>query len=230
MRKLGLVGGVGPEATLMYYQGITYGVKRRVGRDFFPRLSVESLSCFDVIPMSAAGKKAELAEYFLSALESLAAGGAEFGALACCTGHLVFEELERRSPIPLVSIVEVTAEAAKRAGAKRVGLLGTQATMEEDFFKKPFIERGIEVAVPNGPERRWVADKILSELENGLVKPETVEGFMKLAKTLAERDGIEALVLGCTELPMVFSRFEPPVAALDAAAIHIEALADAILA
>lgn len=159
-----------------------------------------------------------------------AAGGAEFGALACCTGHLVFEELERRSPIPLVSIVEVTADDAEKAGAKRVGLLGTQATMEEDFFQKPFLERGIEVAVPDESERRWAARKILSELENSLVNPETAEGFAGFAKAMAGRDGVDALVLGCTELPMVFSRFEPPVPALDAAAIHIEALADAILA
>lgn len=121
MKKLGLIGGVGPESTVPYYKGIVFGVKDRVGHDFFPRITIESMSCFDVVPMSVAGKKQELVDYFLDGIKSLAAAGCDFAALSCYTGHMVFEELEKVSPIPLVLSASSKRRSMKRRSAATSG-------------------------------------------------------------------------------------------------------------
>lgn len=143
MKKLGLIGGVGPESTILYYKGIVYGVKERVGKPYLPPLTIESLSCFEVIRMSSEGDAAGLTAYLLAGIHNLAAAGAEVGALACNTGHMVFDELQKVSPIPLISIVDTSCAEAMRKGYQKVGLLGTSATMEADFFKRPFRKAGI---------------------------------------------------------------------------------------
>ena len=228
MKKLGLIGGVGPESTVPYYKGIVFGVKDRVGHDFFPRITIESMSCFDVVPMSVAGKKQELVDYFLDGIKSLAAAGCDFAALSCYTGHMVFEELEKVSPIPLVSIVEATLDEAKKRGYKRVLLLGTKATMEDGFFQKPFLRDGVDVVTPDAATRDWVADHIMNELEQGIVKDDTAAAFREIALSLMRQHDADALVLGCTELPMVFSKYSD-IPQLDGVQIHVNALVDRIL-
>lgn len=228
MKKLGLIGGVGPESTVPYYMGILTGVKERMGRPYFPPLTIESLSCFEVIRMSAAGDREGLAAYLGAGIRNLVAAGAEVAALACNTGHMVFDELCEISPIPLVSIVEVTAEEAQRRGMKRVGLLGTAATMREDFFKLPFTRRGIEVIVPETDAQDYIADKILTELEMGIFREETAAEFVHIAERLAAEQGAEAVILGCTELPLIFKGKTLSVPLLDTMELHIAALVDAV--
>lgn len=229
MKKLGLIGGVGPEATVPYYLGIVYGVQKKLNKPFLPPLVIESLSCFEVIRMSSQNDKAGLTEYLLAGIRNLASAGADVGALACNTGHMVFEKLQRLSPIPLVSIVEVTCAEAQRQNFHKVGLLGTAATMESDFFSKPFMQAGIEVAIPQADERNYIAKKILNELELGIVKEETAAQFIKIAERMAREEKIEALVLGCTELPLIFESKTLSVPVLDTMQLHIEALVEKVL-
>ncbi len=117
MRKLGLIGGCGPESTVPYYLGIVNGVRECVGEPFFPNMTIESLSCFDVMRMADAGERDALADYFMTGIDALVAAGCEVAALGCNTGHLVFDELRQRSPIPLVSIVEATRDEIVAAAA-----------------------------------------------------------------------------------------------------------------
>lgn len=231
MKKLGLIGGVGPESTVPYYMNILSGVQKRVGHPYLLPITIESLSCFEVIRMSAAGDREGLAAYLGAGIRNLAAAGAEVAALACNTGHMVFDELSEMSPIPLVSIVEVTAEEAQRRGMKRVALLGTAATMREDFFKTPFTRRGIEVIVPDEASQAYIADKILNELELGSVREETAKRTAAIADALAKTQGADAVVLGCTELPLLFKGREDLVSVplLDTMELHIAALIDAVM-
>lgn len=230
MRKLGLIGGIGPEATIPYYHDIVYGVQKKLNRQYFPHLTVESLSCFELIPMSSEGKLKELKEYLLSAVKNVAAAGADFGAFACNTAHIVFDEVQTESPIPLVSIIDVTVAEAKRLGMKKLGLLGTDSTMRGSFFKTPFEKAGIDVVAPSEEEQGAVAAKILNELELGIVTQETVDLFMDTVERMKKEDRIEAVILGCTEIPLVFKNVTPPVPCLDTMEIHIRALVDEILA
>lgn len=229
MKKLGLIGGVGPESTIPYYRGIVNGVKDRVGKPYLPPLTIESLSCFEVIRMSSEGDTEGLTVYLLAGIRNLAAAGAEVGALACNTGHLVFDELQKTSPIPLVSIVEATCAEAVRRGYKKVGLIGTSATMEADFFKVPFCKAEIEMIIPDAEERAYIADRILNELEMDIVSEQTAAHILKIMEHMAKEQQIEAVVLGCTELPLLFEGRTTPVPLLDTVQIHINALIDTIM-
>lgn len=227
MKKLGLVGGMGPESTIPYYHDIVYGVQKRVG--YFPALTIESVDVFRVLDLCKKEKYEELSNYLMEAISHLAASGADFAALSANTPHIVFEELQKRSPIPLVSILESTCEEAKRRHMAKVGLLGTIFTMEKEFFKKPFLRSQIEIITPNADEKEYVNQKIASELELGVVKDETRAEFSRIINRMKQEDQIQAVILGCTELPLLFQGTEPPIECLDTMQIHIQTLVNRIL-
>jgi len=229
MRKLGLVGGMGPESTIPYYHDIVYGVQKAKGENHFPPLAIESVDVFEVLRFCREEKYQELTEYLLHAIENLAAGGADFAALAANTPHIVFDELQQKSPIPLISIIKATCEETKRRNFTRIGILGTIFTMNGAFFKKPFIEEGIEIVTPSKQEMAWVDKKISQELELGIKKESTLQGFQKIIGRMRQEDGIQSLVLGCTELPLLLHDSVSPVPCLDTLQIHIQALIQAIL-
>ncbi len=220
---------MGPESTILYYHGIVYETQKRIGRQKFPGLLIESVNVFEVLEYCQKEEYDKLTAYLLRAIENLAAGGAEFAALSANTAHIVFDELKKRSPIPLVSIVEAACEEADRRELKKIGLLGTKFTMEGIFFRKPFLEKQIEIEVPNEQEREYVNRKISEELEAGIVKDDTRRHFMDIVGRMAEEEGIEAVVLGCTELPLLFDGVSGNTEFLDTVKIHIRALVDRII-
>lgn len=227
MKKLGLIGGTGPESTVPYYRGIVYGVRERTGS--FPPLSIESVDVFRVLEFCRRKDYEGLLAYLLQAVENLAAAGAELGALTGNTPHIVFPELAARSPIPLVSMPEAAAREAERRGLSRLVLLGTRTTMQEDFFKKPFLDQGMDILIPDNVGQVWLDQKISQELELGVVKPETQD--MVVHQLLRWKEaGAEAAILGCTELPMLFRDREAPLPLVDTMAVHIETLVEAVTA
>ena len=165
----------------------------------------------------------------MGAIDNLAKSGADFAALSANTPHIVFDRLKEQSPIPLISIVEATCEDAKRRGLKKIGLLGTIFTMAGEFFKAPFIENGIEVIVPTESEMELINEKISAELELGIVKDETLTAFQHIITRMRDEEGIEAIVLGCTELPLLLNDEVSPVPCLDTMQIHIQAIVETIL-
>ena len=218
---------MGPESTIPYYHDIVYGVQKKVG--YFPALTIESVDVFRVLDLCKKEKYEELSNYLMEAISHLAVSGADFAALSANTPHIVFDELQKRSPIPLVSILESTCEEAKRRHMSKVGLLGTIFTMEKDFFKEPFLRNQIEIITPNEDEKEYVNQKIASELELGVVKSETRAEFGKIINRMQQEDQIQAVILGCTELPLLFQGTEPPIECLDTMQIHIQTLVDRIL-
>ena len=184
---------------------------------------------FRVLEMCGAQDYEVLAAYLGGAVERLAAAGADFAAISANTPHIVFNDVAAHAPVPMVSIIDTARDEALRRGYARVGLLGTAFTMEGAFFREPFGRAGISVAVPTEAERAFVARRISGELEQGVVRRETAEAFMRIIERMAREDGIEAVVLGCTELPLLFSQTPPPIACLDTVQLHVQALVDRIL-
>lgn len=229
MKKLGLVGGMGPESTVPYYHDIVYGVKEKIENDFFPNLTIESVNVFDVLQLCGEQKYDELTDYLMKAINNLISSGADFVALSANTPHIVFDRLQEKSAVPLVSIIEATRDEAIRLKKQKLGLLGTIFTMTGDFFKTPFIESGIEIIVPTIEEMEFVNQKISSELELGIVKEETLQSFQKIIERMKKENGIEAIVLGCTELPLLLNDEVSPVPCLDTMKIHIQTLVDMIV-
>lgn len=229
MKKLGLIGGMGPQSTMPYYMGIVYGVQEKTSKDFFPNLTIESLNVFEILKMIGDGRLEELTDHFVNALENLKKAGADFAALTANTAHIVFDQLEKRSPLPLVSIIDSTCDEALKRGYSRIGLLGTRFTMEQEFYRKPFIENGIEIIIPDNKEREFINDRISSELEFGAVNAETQREFINIIKRMRDNYRIDAIVLGCTELPLILDDKNSPVPTLDTVKIHTEDLIRHIL-
>lgn len=230
MKKLGLVGGMGPESTIPYYHDIVYGVQKKLGRRENPCLTVESVDVFRILGLCGEEKYDELTEYLMKAIRNLAAAGADFAALSANTPHIVFDRLQEQSPLPLLSIVEAACREAEHRGLTKLGLLGTVFTMKQDFFKKPFREKSIEIITPSEPEMEIVNEKIAAELELGIVKEETLAYFQKLITDMKQEHDIQAVVLGCTELPLLLNDKVSPVPCLDTMQIHIDAIVKEILA
>ena len=229
MKKLGLVGGMGPESTIPYYHDIVYGVQKKLGRSCFPELSIESVNVFYVLKLCDEKKYDVLTEYLLNAINNLAKSGADFAALSANTPHIIFDRLQERSPIPLISIVETAAIEAKRRGLKKIGLFGTVFTMTGDFFKDSFLKNGIQIVVPSESDMQLINDKISTELELGIVKKETLSLFQDIISKMKAEQDIEAIVLGCTELPLLLNDDVSPVPCLDTMKIHIDSIVNQIL-
>lgn len=229
MKKLGLIGGIGPESTIPYYKKIVFGVQKKSGRKQFPKLTIESLDVFQILHYCQQKDYAGLIQYISEGIHNLAATGCDFAAMTGNTPHIVFDQLQDRSPIPLISMPVTTCQAACRAGYKTLGLLGTAVTMQEDFFKVPFQRAHITMITPDKTEISYIHHKISSELELGIIKNDTKAAFLRIIQRLKEENHIDGIVLGCTELPLAFQGVQTPVPVLDTMAIHIEALIDMIM-
>ena len=165
-----------------------------------------------------------LADYLSEKIENLKATGAEVIALTAATMHIVYEQIVQKTSVNLVSIPKSVCEEIKKKGYKKVGLLGTIFTMEQDYMKKDLIESGIEVYVPEKSDRELVAKRIYEELEAGTVKESTLKEFIVIIEKMKKEQGIEALILGCTELPLLLNKNNCPVDCLDCIEIHLQKL------
>lgn len=230
MKKLGLIGGTGPESTVDYYQSIIAEYQKQIGdKTDLPELLIYSINMYKIFKLLEAEEFQELADYLGTAVRSLEQAGADFAVIAANTPHIVFDEVLQQVHIPMISIVEETCRAADVKGLKKIGLLGTKSTMGQDFFKVPFRNKNIEILVPDEEVQDWIHDKILSELEHGIVKEETKKEFIAIAERMIEEHHIEGVVLGCTEFPMIFKPEDLEIPQLNTLQIHVEKIVKTIL-
>lgn len=229
MKKIGLVGGTGPESTLSYYKKLNEDIDRVTCEKCMPDICIESVNFRRAWEYVESGDREALTEYLAEKIRLLAAGGAQVISLTAVTMHMVFEELEKRTGVTLVSIPRAVCEEIVKQGIKKVGLLGTMVTMEQDYMKKDLIAAGVEVYVPNEDERALVAKRIYEELEKGIVKESTLQELTQIIKRMKAEDGIEGVILGCTELPLLLNSENCPVPCYDSVEIHIRKLEELIL-
>ena len=222
MRKLGLIGGTGPESTIIYYREICRQVYQDTG--VLPPLSIDSLSVYRVLHLSTNHEFDQLVDYLAQGVDDLQAGGADFAALTGITPHVVFDQLQARVALPMVSIPAALCEYAKKQGLKRLALLGTAPTMAQHFVQDAFTDSGIEIITPRQAEQSYIGKKIEKELEKGLVKEETQKRFLQIVDRMVNEDEVDGIILGCTELPLAFNGLQLPVETLDAMKIHIQKL------
>ncbi len=162
MKKLGLVGGRGPESTVSYYRGVVNEVQKAAGR--LPELTVESLDVFTMLRLCGEERYDALTDYLDGAIQRLAAAGVDFAAISANTPHIIFDRLQARSPVPILSIVEAVCAAAEEAGFRRLALVGTRFAAGEGFFKDSFRKRGLEFIVPRPEEQELIDQCIASEM------------------------------------------------------------------
>jgi len=225
LKTVGLVGGLGPESTIDYYRRILQAWEREEP-SIAPSIVIDSLDVQRALRLVDTDRQA-LTEYLLASLRRLAGAGVDFAAVTANTPHIVFDELATRSPVPLVSIVEVCAQPAQRRGLARLGLLGTRFTMEGPFYPAVCARYGITVVPPADLDRVWVHERYVGQFLKGEFRDDTREEFVSLASRLKDEEQIDGLILGGTELPLLLS--SPVIAglpALDTTALHVAAIVE----
>ena len=165
-----------------------------------------------------------LTDWLLEKVISLHKAGAEFAVIGSNTPHIVFDKVSIRSPIPMLSIIEETRKNAHKRGFKKLGLLGTKFTMESDFFRKPFEANGMAVVVPEKEDQELIHRRLFSEIELGIIKDSTRKELLSIVKKMIDRNSIDALILGCTELPLILTKDEFGIPFLNTTAIHAESI------
>jgi aspartate racemase len=175
MRTLGIIGGTGPETTIEYYRRLIAAYRERSPERRTPSLMINSIDSKKLVDLVTANELAEMADYLTAEVERLARAGAGLALIAANTPHLVFDDVQSRSPIPMLSIVTATRDAAAGAGLRRLALFGTRFTMQAAFFPEIFQGRQIAIVVPNEAEQTYIHDKYMSELFVGILLPETRE-------------------------------------------------------
>lgn len=160
----------------------------------------------------------------VASLKTLAVAGADFAVIASNTPHVVFDEVRALSPLPLISIVEETCKKAWSLQYKKVGLLGTGFTMQGAFYPDCFATRGMEVVVPQREEQGFIHEKIYTELVFGDVRSDTKKRFLAITERMVREQQIEALILGCTELPLIITGGDSSIPLLNTVEIHVDSI------
>lgn len=223
MKRIGLIGGLSPESTVHYYQILCREYNRELGELNFPEITLESLNLQQLVTLFAKNDWDGVAAILLTALQRLQQAGADFAAILANTPHNAYDRIREVSPLEILTIMDATTAALKHDGRQTVALLGTKATMEFGFFQKQFAAGGIETRVPEGPQRQELDRIIWEELSHGRVEPATRDAARAMLADL-ERQGVEAVILGCTELSLLIQTTDTPLPLYDTTRIHAEAI------
>ncbi len=227
MKTIGIIGGLGPEATIDYYKEIIkrFNAINSHGSLNYPQIVIYSVTMSKFIGLLEEKNYVEATNYLVESITNLKNAGADFGVLSANTPHLLFNDIKARVDLPLISIVETCAQKASAMGLKRCALLGTKFTMKNDFYAKEFHLFNIEIVVPNDSQIETIHTKLFNELELGIFKDETREELLQIVTDIKSRVHIDGVILGCTEFPILFTQAEYlDLPFLNTTTIHAEAI------
>jgi len=225
MRKIGLIGGMGPESTVEYYSAIISAFKNEQRILNYPEMVIYSVNLSEFLDLMKAKAYDEIVAMLGTKLESLKLAGAEFAAITANTPHLLFDRIKEKSPLPLISIVEATCAEAHRKGMKKPGLFGTGFTMASTFYQEVFAVKGMTVIVPEADDQRVINEKLFSEIELGIFTDATRNLLTGLIGKMVKQYSIDSLILGCTEFPLILTQPEyAGIPMLNTTQIHVDAI------
>jgi aspartate racemase len=230
MKTVGIIGGIAPESTVEYYRLIIASYREQVQDGSYPPIIINSIDLKRMLSLVEANELVRVTEYLVGEVQKLERAGASFGLMASNTPHIVFDEVSRQSPLPLLSIVEATCAAAKALGLKRPGLFGTRFTMQGRFYADVFSREGMAIIRPAQQEQDYIHNKYMNELVHGRFLPETREGLLEVVDRMKEREGIDGIILGGTELPLILrDEGGRGIPFLDTTRIHVKAVVEQLL-
>jgi aspartate racemase len=230
VKTIGLIGGMSWESTAHYYRLLNEGVRARLGGLHSAPCLLASIDFAEVEPLQRAGRWEEAGAILNRAALGLERAGAELMLICANTMHKVADQAMAGVRAPLVHIADVTAERVRAAGLRRVALLGTRYTMEQDFYRGRLAERhGLEVLVPGADDRAEVNRVIFEELVLGRVEPRSRARLVGMVEALVGA-GAQGVIAGCTEIPMLLGEQDVPVPLFDTTALHAAAALDRALA
>lgn len=224
MKKIGLLGGLGPQSTLYYYEKIINTFTGFSNNPDYPEIIIFSANLNEAMKLVTTKNYSDLTQFLAHKILFLYNAGAQFAAIASNTPHIVFDELNKNSPIPLLSILDATCSKVLQLNLKKVGLLGTRITMEASYYKEPFLKNGISVIVPTDQEQDLIHHRLFTEIEHGIYKDSTRSELMRIVERMRKENGIDSIILGCTELPLILQEDQFDIPVLDTAAIHCDSI------
>ncbi len=220
--KIGIVGGIGPESTVDYYKKIIDDYRKVITDGSYPEIIINSIDMNKMIAIMERNAWDILCDVLSAAIRSLKVAGADLAVIASNTPHVVFDRIKDLTPLPLISIVGVTAERASELGCKKMGLLGTGFTMREHFYQDVLQRYGIETVVPSEEHQNYIHQKLFSEIELGIIKDETKLELIKIVQALENQYNIDGLILGCTELPLIIGQKDFSIPVIDTVEVHVQ--------
>ncbi|MBD1229309.1 aspartate/glutamate racemase family protein [Xenorhabdus griffiniae] len=222
MKTIGMLEGMSWESTVSYYQAVNRGIKDKLKGLHSAKICLFSVDFDEIEKLQHSSRWNEAATLLGAAAKSVEAGGADFLVICTNTMHKVADDIEESISIPILHIADATAEVLIGDGIKKVGLLGTRFTMEEDFYKSRLINKfGIEVIVPDEEQRDLIHRVIYDELCVGNIRPDSRHSYLNIIQDLYSK-GAEAVILGCTEIGLLVSRSDTDIPLYDTTAIHAE--------
>lgn len=225
MKKIGLLGGLGPEATIDYYKQILHAFQEGNTDLNYPEMIIYSVNMSEFIGMMKKKDYPAAVDYLLEKIHSIHQAGADFAVLTANTPHLFFDELKEKSPLPLISIVEVTCRECVRRNLKKPGLFGTGFTMNSSFYQEVFEKAGLKIEIPDEADRNYLNEKLFTEIELGIFKEETRQGLIKVIEKMKREKEIDSIILGCTEFPLILTEdVYAGIPALNTTQIHVDEL------
>ncbi|MEO9869821.1 aspartate/glutamate racemase family protein [Ekhidna sp.] len=220
MKTIGLIGGMSWESSKLYYELINRKVKEELGGSHSAKSVMVSVDFDEIEKLTFAGKWDEIGEMMAKGTKQLESAGADLIVLCTNTIHLVSHFITDATNIPFLHIADATGQAIKKENARRVGLLGTRFTMEKDFYSKVLLDNyEIETTIPNESDRQIIHDIIYNELVKGEIKSASRNECKRIIREL-EKEGVEGIILGCTELPLLISSNDAQVPLFDTTKMH----------
>lgn len=224
MKTIGLIGGMSWESTVTYYEIINRIIKEKLGGLHSGKLVLFSVDFQEIEECQAKGEWDKSAKILTEAAQSLEKAGADFIVICTNTMHKIAPDIQKNINIPILHIAEATADELDKKEIKKVALLGTKYTMEQDFYKNKLIDRGIEVVIPDDEDRAEVNRVIYEELCLGKILPASKKRFLDIMDKLA-KNGAQGVILGCTEIGLLVQQKDTEISLFDTAAIHAESAA-----
>ncbi|HGZ2733830.1 TPA: aspartate/glutamate racemase family protein, partial [Clostridioides difficile] len=219
MKTIGLIGGMSWESTITYYQVINTVIKERLGGLHSSKCILYSVDFQEIEECQSSGNWEKSAKILADAAIKLQEAGADFIVICTNTMHKVSDKIQESVHIPLLHIADVTATVLREKEIKKVALLGTKYTMEQDFYKNVIINNGIEVLIPNEEDRIIVNDTIFNELCLGIISESSKKAFLSIIDKLGKQ-GAEAVILGCTEIGLLIKQNDTSIPLFDTTVIH----------
>ena len=231
MNKIGIIAGIGPASTIEYYKLIIQQFRERLSTSDYPEILLHSINMREMLSYVFKGELEELVDFLKEKIQVLEAAGVDYVALASNTPHLVFDELAKAVDTKMISIVEESCKVIGRSGLKKVGLLGTKSTMTMGFYQRVGEGLGIEIVIPEEEEQNYVHEKYMGELVFNEIKTETKQGLVGIVDKLQDKESIEGLILGGTELPLILQQEDfQNLKVFNTTEIHVKAILDRMLA
>jgi len=231
MEKIGIIGGVGPEATVQYYLQMVSRYRTLFNTAQYPEIVINSIDMKKMVDLVAAVDFEGLTTFLSNEIEILAKCGVKIAAVTSNTPHMVFDQLQARTNIKLISIVEAACAAVKSAQVSRVGLIGTKLTMTGKFYDKVAAKYGIGIFVPDEGDQTFIHTIYLGELVHNIIKPDTKARLISIVESMRAKYQLEGVILGGTELPLIIDEPDfPGFNVFNTTRIQIDAIFEAVRA